>query len=417
MSLDCCYQPELMSFEKAREQLLEAAQRRSKVIHSALSEVAGLTLASEVSSPVNVPAFDNSAMDGYAVLLEDLKQSKQLKLVGKSFAGTPYDKKVNPGECVRIMTGAVVPDGANCVIKQEDTSEQGVAQINDTIQFNAIPEQPINIRKAGDDIISGEVLFETGRRLKSSDIGLLASLGLTEVKVFAPLKIAVFSSGDELVLPGTPLEFGQIYDSNRFTTSALLIQNGFEVLDLGILPDNPQIIEEALSKASEEADVIITSGGVSVGEADYLKSIVERLGELSLWKIAMKPGKPFAYGKINHCHFIGLPGNPVSSLVTLMQLGLPFLRKLQGQAVVSPQCFNAKLTHAVRKSPGRMDFQRAVISPNANCEWQATPLAKQNSGVLSSMSQANGFILLAAESGPVDAGESVPVQLFRDLEL
>ncbi|NVJ61654.1 MAG: molybdopterin molybdotransferase MoeA [Gammaproteobacteria bacterium] len=416
---DPCSTPDLIPFEQALALLLSSATRELNVVSVPLWQALARVTSLAYRSPVDVPNFDNSAMDGFALHVDDIATitpAKSFELIGRSMAGKPFNGQCKQGQCVRIMTGAVIPDECNAVVMQEKATTKSPYELGTQISFD-INEVTAgqNIRPKGNDIRQGELLFEAGHRLKSADLGLLASLGLHEIKVFAPLKIAVFSSGDELVLPGTPLTEGKIYDSNRITTIALLSELGFEVIDLGILPDDPDVIAKALQAASLKADVIITSGGVSVGEADYLKETVERLGKLSLWKIAMKPGKPFAFGNIDNCYFLGLPGNPVSSMVTLMQLGLPFLRKLQGQTLSSPKTFSATLHQKIRKSPGRKDFQRAIIQLDNEGEWLAEPLVNQNSGVLSSMSRANGFILLPADSESMDKGAKVKVQLFSDL--
>ncbi|WP_144392734.1 gephyrin-like molybdotransferase Glp [Pleionea sediminis] len=415
MTSDCCFQKGLMTFAQAKEKLLEHASSITKTSNVLISKALNSTLAEKICSPINVPGFDNSAMDGYAVRLNDVLRDNKAVLVGKSFAGAPYEGDIGQGECVRIMTGAMVPKGADCVIKQEDTSQQGIAKINEMIFFNKIPSTPVNIRAAGDDIKVNQTILEPGRKLTAADIGLLSSLGVREIEIFDSIKIAVFSSGDELIDSNEALEAGKIYDSNRHTTISILKQCGFQVTDLGILPDAPDVISNALNNASKKVDVIITSGGVSVGEADYIKSIVEQLGNISLWKVAMKPGKPFAFGNIGDCHFIGLPGNPVSSMVTLMQLGLPFLRKLQGQLAKDPGYYYARLTRKIQKSRGRYEFQRAYISLNDTFRWEASPIRNQSSGVLSSMSQANGFIVLEPEAECVEVGELVKVQRFNDL--
>jgi molybdopterin molybdotransferase len=404
-----------MSFETALSSLLEKvslpAQMEKVALHDALDRV----LADDICSPINVPGYDNSAMDGYALRAQDLANTSHLTLVGKSFAGAPYAHPIKPGECVRIMTGAKIPDGADCVVMQEKTSQQATAQLGEIIEFYVQPQVGENIRRAGEDIHQAQNIFHKGHKIRVPDIGLLASLGLAELPVYPKLKVAVFSTGDEIRKPGEPLVEGQIYDSNRFTNLALLSRLNCEVKDLGVLPDNKDAIREALLAADAWADVVMTSGGVSVGEADHIKPLVSELGRLELWKIAIKPGKPFAYGKLPRAHFIGLPGNPVSALVTLYQLAVPMLKKLQGIQPTAHLHLTARCRDTIKKSPGRKEFQRGIVAADERGELWVTTTGAQGSGILSSMSKANCFIILDAEQGTLNQGEPVKVELFDEL--
>lgn len=415
MSNNSCFQPELMSFNSALRRLLEKVSRPEKTESLDLFTALDRVLAENISSPINVPGFDNSAMDGYALRAEDLKDSEYLKLMGKSMAGTPFDGRIEAGQCVRIMTGAVVPNGANCVVMQEKTSQQGVAELGEVIHFQASPAVGDNIRRAGDDISQGQTVLHSGKKLSPADIGLLASLGLAEVPVFPKIKVAMFSTGDEIQQPGQPLKASQIYDSNRYTCCSLLTKLNVEIRDLGVIKDDPTLVRRALLEADEWADVVITSGGVSVGEADYLKPLIEELGKLELWKIAIKPGKPFAYGVLPNAHFIGLPGNPVSALVTLHQLAVPMLKKLQGLSDSEPKLLKAILQDDLKKHPGRKELQRGLVSVNSEGHLCVRSTGKQGSGILTSMVNANCFIHLDEACNGVAAGESVDVELFDEL--
>ncbi len=415
MSTDCCYQPKLMSFELALSTLLAKVHRpndsESIEIMAALDRI----VAVDVASPIDVPGFNNSAMDGYALRAEDLAHNNELTMVGKSMAGTPFQGRLETGQCVRIMTGAAIPDGANCVVMQEKTSQQGVAAVGETIRFEASPSEGDNVRLAGEDIAKGNIVLTRGKKLLPADIGLLASLGLAEVPVFPRIKVAFFSTGDEIQQPGQKLKPSQIYDSNRFTCCSVLQKLNAEILDLGVIKDDPEQIRKILIEADHWADVVITTGGVSVGEADYLKPIVDELGKLELWKIAIKPGKPFAYGSLPNSHFIGLPGNPVSALVTLQQLAVPMLRKLQGMAELKPRRLTAIALQELKKHAGRKELQRGVVSVNDAGQLCVTSTGKQGSGILTSMVQADCFIHLDEACNGVAAGEKVDIELFDEL--
>ncbi|MDH5432711.1 MAG: molybdopterin molybdotransferase MoeA [Gammaproteobacteria bacterium] len=414
---DCCAQPGLMTFEQALKELTSKAvltnghQIEKVFIENASHRI----LADAVTSPINVPGFDNSAMDGYAVKVNDLKATNQLKLVGKSFAGHPYNDTLKSGECIRIMTGAVVPDGADAVVMQENTSHQGQTEIGQTITFSKTPSTGDNIRKAGEDIKESSTILKPGKKLTAGDIGLIASLGIAQVSVYRKITIAVFSTGDEIQSIGNSLQPGQIYDSNRYALLSALSRLNINLLDLGVIADDQNAIKQALEKADNEVDLVITSGGVSVGEADYLKDIVESIGSLDLWKMAIKPGKPFAYGKLKQAHFIGLPGNPVSCLVTLYQLAIPFIAKLQGQTDFQRPSFFAKTSEAIKKSAGRKNFIRGVLTKDLQGEITVKTTGSQGSGILSSISNANCFIILEADQTNVNAGESVLVEPFADI--
>ena len=407
------YDPNSMPVPKAREYIRAVLEPVATVERLHIRDALGRVLSKDVISPVNVPQHDNSAMDGYAVRFSDLKADGEatLKVVGTAFAGQPFDGKVGPGQAVRIMTGAVVPDGCDSVIMQERATAKG-----DSVAVTAVPEAGTNTRKAGEDLRKGEPALKQGHLVRPAELGLLASLGIGEVSVYRKLRVAFFSTGDELVGVGEALGPGQIYDSNRYTLYGMLTRMGCEVLDMGVIRDTPEAIEKAFAQASTAADVVITSGGVSVGEADYVKQILERLGEVMFWKIAMKPGRPMAYGKIGQAHFFGLPGNPVAVMVTFYQFVREALATLQGQTEFKPlPTMKVVCTGPIKKAPGRTEFQRGILSQSDSGEWTVKPTGDQGSGILSSMSQAHCFIVLPTETGRLDAGALVDVQVLEGL--
>ncbi len=380
-------------------------------IRNALSRV----LAEDVVSPHDVPGHDNSAMDGYAVRFEDLAPGGEtiLKRVGESFAGKPSTAVVGPGECVRIFTGAVMPKGADSIVMQERASEDG-GRVR--VAAGAVGKPGQNRRFAGEDLKRGQVVFRAGQLVHPAELGMLASLGIGEVTVYRKLRVAYFSTGDELKSIGTPLAAGEIYDSNRYTLHGMLSRLACDTLDMGVVPDVPEELERAFASAAACADVVITSGGVSVGEADFVKQLMDKLGEVVFWKIAMKPGRPLAYGRLGDAHFFGLPGNPVSVMVTFYEFVQDALRILQGRREDAPlPTFKVPLAAPIRKVPGRTEFQRGILARDGSGGWTVRTTGDQGSGILSSMSQANCFIVLSADTGNVAAGASVDVQLFEGL--
>ncbi|HVS27465.1 MAG TPA: gephyrin-like molybdotransferase Glp [Burkholderiales bacterium] len=407
------YDPNSMAVAKAREFIqayLNPITGTEKVnIRAALGRV----LAEDIISPFNVPAHVNSAMDGYAVRFKDLNASGEtvLRLAGIAFAGKPYTGKVSEKECVRIMTGAVLPQGTDTVIMQEHARAQG-----HDIRFDAGHKQGQNIRQAGEDLAIGQVVLKTGKHIRPAELGLIASLGIAEITVHRRLRVAFFSTGDELRSIGSLLEEGQIYDSNRYTIYGMLRRLGAEVLDMGVVKDDPASLERALSEAAATADVVITSGGVSVGEADYIKELLSRLGEVVFWKIAMKPGRPLAYGKIGQAHFFGLPGNPVSVMVTFYQFVREALLILMGRKDdYAIPTLKATCVSALKKAPGRTEFQRGILSRDTNGTWSVRVTGEQGSGILRSMSEANCFIILPESQGNVAPGTLVEVQVLNGL--
>ncbi|MEX0959790.1 MAG: gephyrin-like molybdotransferase Glp [Burkholderiales bacterium] len=405
------YDPNSMPVEKARDHIRAFLQPVNTVERLHIRGALGRVLAEDVMSPVDVPQHDNSAMDGYAVRFADLRQDGEtaLEVIGDAFAGQPFDGALRAGQAVRIMTGAVIPQGADTVIQQERAKASG-----SSVSVSAVPKAGTNTRKAGEDLRKGAPALKRGQPVRAAEIGMMASLGIGEVAVYRKLRVAFFSTGDELVSIGQPLGPGQIYDSNRYTLYGMLSRFGCELLDMGVIRDDPKLVEQAFREAAASADVVITSGGVSVGEADYVKQILEQLGEVLFWKIAMKPGRPLAYGKVGNAHFFGLPGNPVAVMVTFYQFVRDALLHLQGQTRIAPlPLLKVACTSAIRKAPGRTEFQRGILSQNAQGEWTVSTTGDQGSGILSSMSQANCFIVLPTDAGSISPGATVDVQLLE----
>jgi len=410
--IDCCSAPGLLPFEDALTNMLASIKpitlndSETVVIENALGRV----LAQDISSPLNVPPHNNSAMDGYAFAFESLALTDSLTLVGRSMAGQPFQGVCQAGQCIRIMTGAKMPAGCDTVEMQENC--QVAEPHNEKITFLGKKSVGSHVRYAGEDIKEGQQVLSAQHRLTTIDIGVLASLGVKEVKVMRKLTVALIATGDELKIPGQTLTEGDIFESNSFVLAAMLKKLNVNVIDFGVIEDDFQAIKTAFEQADLQADAVISSGGVSVGDADYTKGVLDELGEINFWKIAMKPGKPFAFGHLKNSIFFGLPGNPVSALVTFHQLALPALLKLQQCEAEKQISLQVKTNTDLRKSPGRMEFQRGVLSVNEQGENVVTSTGSQGSGILSSLSKANCYIVLPSCQGKVKAGEVVTVQLF-----
>jgi len=408
--VDCCSAPGLVPLDRAMAQLLEMVQVTQQEETVDLEQALGRVLAQDQTSTLDIPPADNSAMDGYALKFANGAQGSSLKMVGKVFAGHPLSQTIQAGECVRIMTGGQVPKGCDAVMMQENATADG-----ETITINQTVLEGEHIRRRGEDIKAGQSVLKTGRRLTAADIGLLASLGNQQICVYKKLTVALISTGDELKKPGQTLQPGQFYESNTYTVMALLKRLDVELIDFGIIPDDLDLLTQTFTAADKQADIVITSGGVSVGEADYTKTVLEKLGKIEFWKLAIKPGKPFAFGLLPSSYFIGLPGNPVSAMVTLHQLAVPLLRKISGELPRTPLRLQATTSHKIRKRPGRTDFQRGVYSVDENGQLLVSPNGAQGSGILSSMSGANCYIILEQERGNVEVGEQVLVEPFDEL--
>jgi molybdopterin molybdotransferase len=369
-------------------------------------------LTADIISPINVPPADNSAMDGYAMRAADLDKMAQLKLVGTALAGQPYGEKLGAGECVRIMTGAIVPLGADAVVMQENT------QVSDGfVVFKQQPKAGNNIRCAGDDIRQGELVLAKGCFLGPAELALIASIGQAKVEVTRQLTVGLIATGDELTLPGNPLKAGGIYESNSYALSAQLENINVKIRNYGIIADDKDALRDIFTQADNECDVVISCGGVSVGEADFVKDVLRELGQINFWKVAMKPGKPFAFGQLNKAYFCGLPGNPVSSYVTFEQLVLPLLSTLSGQNVLIDQqhYFVAKAAKNVNKRAGRADFQRAYYYRDEQGQLWVEAQQNQSSGVMSSITKANCYLLLTQFQGNVARGEDIKILPFAQI--
>jgi molybdopterin molybdotransferase len=412
-ALSCAddYDPNSMPVAKAREVIARFLSPVTATERLNVRAALGRVLAEDVISPLNVPAHDNSAMDGYAVRFADLKGDGDvtLKVAGTAFAGAPFQGAVKTGECVRIMTGGVVPAGTDTIVMQEH-----VTAVQDRVTIGPDHRKGQNLRRAGEDLKVGQVALKRGLPLRPAEIGLISSLGIGEVTVYRRLRVAFFSTGDELVSIGTQPREGQIYDSNRYTIHGMLTRLGCEVLDMGVVRDDPKLLEKAFHDAAAAADVVITSGGVSVGEADFVKALLDKLGEVVFWKIAMKPGRPLAYGKIGAAHFFGLPGNPVSVMVTFYQFVRDALLTLSGRDPVPPlPTFKVPCVSSLKKAPGRTEFQRGVLERDSHGTWSVRVTGEQGSGILRSMAEANCFIILPDAQGNVASGALVEVQLME----
>jgi molybdopterin molybdotransferase len=402
-----------MPVAKAREVIARFLSPVTATERLGVRAALGRVLAEDMVSPLDVPAHDNSAMDGYAVRFADLKSDGEvtLKNTGTSFAGVPFKGAVGAGQCVRIMTGGVMPAGTDTIVMQEHARADG-----DKITVGKGQKKNQHLRRAGEDLATGQIALKRGIALRPADIGLISSLGIGEVTVYRKLRVAFFSTGDELVSIGTQPKEGQIFDSNRYTLHGMLTRLGCEVLDMGVVRDEPALLEKAFRDAASAADVVITSGGVSVGEADFVKVLLDKLGEVVFWKIAMKPGRPLAYGKIGHAHFFGLPGNPVSVMVTFYQFVRDALLRLSGlDPVPLIPTFKVPCISSLKKAPGRTEFQRGVLERDSHGTWSVRVTGEQGSGILRSMSEANCFIILPTDQGNVTPGTMVEVQVLEGI--
>ncbi len=404
--------PPALGVAEARRAILERLSPVTGWERVTVRNALGRVLAEDVIAPYNVPAHDNSAMDGYAVRHADLAPGAEttLAVVGTAFAGRPFSGLVGAGQAVRIMTGASIPQGADTIVVQEVTRSDG-----ERVTIPPGQRAGQNLRRAGEDLALGGVALPAGKRCGPADLGLIASLGIAEVAVHRPLRVAFFSTGDEIASIGKPLAPGEIYDSNRYTLFGALTRLGCEVLDMGVVRDDPAALETALRDASAAADVVLTSGGVSVGEADFIRELMNRLGEVAFWKIDIKPGRPMAFGRVGDAWLFGLPGNPVAVLVTFYQFVQDALLTLSGvRPLPEPAIFEAVCAEPIRKQPGRREFLRGRLSAGEG-EPRVALAGAQGSGVLRSMAEANCFIVLPESRGDVAAGERVPVQMFDGL--
>ncbi|MFB1073173.1 bifunctional molybdopterin-guanine dinucleotide biosynthesis adaptor protein MobB/molybdopterin molybdotransferase MoeA [Vibrio diabolicus] len=402
----CCdtLSPAFLSVVQGQEKILSLVNTVSEIEACKIENAYGRILAEHIISPVNVPQYTNSAMDGYAIRSDDIERDSY-QVVAEVMAGHAYDQPLEVGQAVKIMTGAPTPLNGDTVVMREQASQEG-----DKVTFNgANIKAGQNVRQAGEDLAIGSDVFTAGTRLASPEMGMIASLGFGEANVFRKLKVAVFSTGDEVQAPGTEQKANSIYDSNRFTIMGMLEKLGCEILDFGILEDNEQLMIEALENASAQADVVMTSGGVSVGDADYIKLALDKLGQIDFWRINMRPGRPLAFGQINNKPFFGLPGNPVAVMVSFINFVEPALRKMQGEQGWKPLKVNAIATENLRSRQGRTEFSRGIYELDDTGRLTVRTTGKQGSGILRSMSEANCLIEISPAIDTVKAGESVTI--------
>ena len=409
------YDPQALSASAVNAFLAQLVTPLTDTETVGVFDALGRVLAADVVSPISVPPHDNSAMDGYALDGSQLQADQPLRLrvlEVTAFAGKAWSGAVAPGECVRIMTGAIMPAGLDTVVPQELTQSADGAI---TIPAGAL-QRGDNRRLLGEDLLAGRPALRAGTRLGPAALGLVASLGLPSVRVFRRLKVAYFSTGDEILSLGEAPREGAVYDSNRYTVFGLLTRLGAEVVDMGVVKDDPATLEAAFRRAAEQADAIITSGGVSVGEADHTKAMMKKLGDVAFWRIAMRPGRPMAVGRLdNGAVMFGLPGNPVAVMVTFLAFVRPALLQMMGVADVAahtPPLLRAKSLEPMRKKPGRTEYQRGTVSTAADGSLQVRTTGNQGSGVLSSMVQGNGLIVLHHGQGNVAVGDEVDVMVF-----
>ncbi len=407
--MGCCDRGQLQSVDAMLQELLTQATPSDEYIDMPVAEALGNVLAADVASGIDVPPHDNSAVDGYAVYSSDCQQNASTTLpISQRIPAGSVPAPLAPGTAARIFTGATIPAGATAVVMQEDCSEQ-----DDQVTLSGAVQPQQNIRPQGQDIQTHQIILKKGHRLRAQDMGLLASIGVGSVKVYRPLKVAILSTGDELVEPGQAAQEGQIYNSNRYTLRGLLGGFGFEIIDFGIVKDTLDATLSALAKAADEADIIITSGGVSVGEEDHVKAAINQLGELNLWRLAIKPGKPFAFGRVANTPIIGLSGNPGAVFVTFCILARPYLLKSQGASRITPHSFKLPLNFDVNRPGKRREYLRTRIN-HQDGKTVIESYPNQSSGVLSSASWADGFAVIPEHTAP-QAGEEVEFIPFTEL--
>ena len=412
------YDPNAVPVEQAQQIIRDFIVPVAAVEKLALRSALGRVLAHDIVSPINVPQHDNSAMDGYAVRGVDLDAANAvtLKVIGSVHAGGNFDGSVNAGECVRIMTGAPMPAGCDTVVPQEFTRDASDASV--TIPPGMVKTGD-NRRLKGEDLQEGKPALAQGKLLRPADLGLLASLGIAEVPVRRRLRVAFFSTGDELRSIGEPLDHGCVYDSNRYTLHGMLTRLGCDIIDMGVVKDDPALLETAFRTAAESADAIITSGGVSVGEADFTKQMMARLGDVAFWKIGMRPGRPMAFGKIasngKSAYLFGLPGNPVAVMVTFYFFARDALLHMMGAQAAPLPFMRVRSQSAIRKKPGRTEYQRGILSVGEDGRQEVRITGSQGSGILRSMSEANCMVVLHHDQHGVQAGDDVDVILFDGL--
>lgn len=417
------YRAPTLSVQNAKQIIEKLIEPITETESVGIFHALGRILAEDIISPFNVPPHDNSAMDGFAFQGQQLENNTSLSLtvIGDAFAGRPFAGQVKPGECVRIMTGAVMPNECDTVVPQEMTVRNDrEASSFQEISFNTAKLRAgDNRRFAGEDLAAQQIAIHKGKRLGAAELGLIASLGIAQVMVYRRLRVAYFSTGDEIRSLGESLTTGSIYDSNRYTIFSMLKKMNFDVIDLGVVPDQPNALETTLQQACLHADAIITSGGVSVGAADYTKEVMSKLGEVAFWTIEMRPGRPMAFGNINHqgksAYLFGLPGNPVAVMVSFLYFVRDALLHLQHAQAQALLLVPARSVRSIRKRQGRTEYQRGIASIDEHGQLQVQVSGSQGSGVLRSMSEANCMIVLPDQQADVAAGSTVHIHLFEGL--
>lgn len=414
-AVDACFEgdPELLAAAEARRRIDAMVSPLDDAQAVSIKDSLGRVLAVDLDAPMDVPGHTNSAVDGYAICGADIapRGETRFEVIGTAMAGAPFTSTVSQQQCVRIMTGAAMPAGTDTVVMQENVTRDG-----DSAQIETGHRVGQNVRMAGEDLKRGARMLCAGRRLMPCDLGLLASVGIDRVQVIRRPRVSYFSTGDELRCIGEPLTDGQIYDSNRYTLHGMLARLGVTITDLGVVADRRDAVREALMHAADTSDLVITSGGVSTGEADHVKHVLSEIGQIGFWRIAIRPGRPLAFGRIGDALFFGLPGNPVAVMVTFYQFVQPALRALEAEANPAPTpMLEARCVHALRKKPGRIEYYRAIVYRNEHGALEVCPTGKTGSGLLHTMSDANCFIVLDEDSESLAAGATVPVQPFHGL--
>ena len=404
------YDPNAMTIEVARKYIRNFLKAKSKTEYVNTEDALNRILGETIISKINVPNYNNSAMDGFAFKLDSLKEKNTLEVATTILAGDLSKQKINHGFAAQVMTGSKIPNGTDTVLPFEL-----VKQENDSIVISEFPKKGANIRRLGEDIKKNGEVLKKGVFLRPAEIGLIASIGISKVKVFKKLKVSFFSTGDEVVKAGQPIKSGQVYDSNHFTIQSMLKRINVECIDLGIIPDDKKLIEKTFKNAAKISDAIITTGGVSVGKADFMKDVLKKLGKVLFWKLSIKPGRPMAYGAFKTTPYFGLPGNPVAAMITFYQLVQPALKFLMGQDDYKlPMLLKAKCVAPISKRPGRMEFQRGFFTNN-NGELYVKPTPHQGSAILSSMSKANCLIVLDIDQKSIKVDDYVNIQLMEGL--
>jgi len=403
------YDPNALTYNKAVDLLKEFLIKKNQDSVISIEDASGFILAKDIKSPIDVPNYNNSAMDGYVFKSKYLKKKNEIKVAGQILAGHPVGKKIATNECFQIMTGGMIPKEFDTVIPQEFITKK-----EDTVFFDFKPKKNANIRLLGEDIKKGEVALKKGTYLNPCHIGLIASLGIEKIRVFKPLNIGFFSTGDEVKKVGSKIKPGEVYDSNRYLISSMIKNNNYNLTDYGNLSDDKKMLQDQLKEAARYSDVVVTTGGVSVGEADFMKEILSKIGQVLFWKMSIKPGRPMAFGKIKSCFYFGLPGNPVSAAVTFLQFVQPSLKLLSGSNFEPIPELKIKLSSNIIRKKGRKEFLRGLIFSDKD-GWKVRPLNQQGSGMLKSMSDANCFIIINEDVDNLKKDDLVVVQPFHSI--